>query len=225
MIITQLPPLAPKCENNQFLTKVICDKGFHSNQLAALNHCHLRLQVTTVADITGGWENHILKPEITGNKKYLSPLPHHWPKQPPSTAQWVLCQLAISKVFTTNTSALLTYPLDSWTITPNSWNWYWSAQDDHIYKCLALSWQVWIPQLHTWYYGQQFKLLDTVHNKKLHNPQLAIVKPTNGVIVFLGAYNIQKIELHKKYAFNTFIMTHPEAPWLGISRALYNRQW
>jgi len=139
-IVTRLPSLLPKCENDQFLMELFWLKGYHAQQLINLNHCQLWLQVTSLARIVDGQGTHLLPSILSGIKSHSSPSLHWWPKQaPPTQAQWTLWQTALYASLLTNDLLKLVSSLGTWTTSPDSWTWFWSDTDEHLWVWMTRS--------------------------------------------------------------------------------------
>jgi len=156
-IVTGLPSLPYKCNNDQFLMELFWHKGYCGQQLVDLNHCRLWLQVSSLADIVDGWGTHVVPAILLGKKSHLSPNSHQWPTQaPPTQGQWMLWWQALCASLSLNDLLKLPSPLGIWAISPDLWDWFWSEADECLYEWHNHSWRVWIPLSRTHHHGQHF---------------------------------------------------------------------
>jgi len=78
-VVTGLPTLVLKCQNDQFLMEAFWKQGYQGKQLGLLNHCRIWLQIYSVVDITDGQGTHLLPSILRGESLHSTPLSNQWP--------------------------------------------------------------------------------------------------------------------------------------------------
>jgi hypothetical protein len=126
-----------------FLTEVFIQHGLKGAALKRMNACRLYLQVETLSDIMAADGRHILHwamdgRRITDNIKF-----HEWPNQgDPGRQAWIQWRQVLESCFCGGCLAHgLLHALGKWIESaPTSWQWWYSLQEERIYRHLEGDW-------------------------------------------------------------------------------------
>ncbi len=138
--------------NDQFLMEEFARQGWKGHELKKLNECRMYLEVTTLAEITSVDGKNIKEMSWTGKKDKNKCNQYQWPRSPPSlpARHWQIWRKALRECFIhpMKTDAReLQMPLGDWEKDVTAtWQWFYSDEDDSLYKREGLLWYEFRPQ-------------------------------------------------------------------------------
>jgi hypothetical protein len=141
------PQILLRRVDDQYIMQAFADHGYTDKQLKKLNLCRMWAKVITLADITTGDGKHLTQDCKEENFTSTCHQSIKWPKagQPDRTC-WRLWTEAIENCFlrADDRHERLSRPLGEWTQLPPDWKWYYSVEDNKMYRHeLPGSWTEW----------------------------------------------------------------------------------
>jgi hypothetical protein len=132
----QVGDLPLRRQGDVYLTEAFTRHGIKGARLQQLNACRLFLQVDTLSDITTADGRYITWYAQHGIRDDTRSTSHKWPSQSdPGPRIWTEWQRTLAIVFCGGylTHGLLT-PLGPFINTGDDWQWWYSLQEERIYK-------------------------------------------------------------------------------------------
>jgi hypothetical protein len=132
--------------NDQYLMEEFTRQGWKGHELKKLNECRMYLEVTTLAEITSADGKNIKEMSWTGKKDRNKCNQYQWPRSPPSlpARHWQIWRKALRSCFLPpmkTDKRELQMPLGDWEKDVTStWQWFYSTEDDSLYKREGLLW-------------------------------------------------------------------------------------
>jgi hypothetical protein len=145
------------CED-VFLTKVFIQHGLKGAALKRMNVCQLYLRVETLSDITAVDGRYIMSWAIDGRRTTEDIRHHEWLNQgDPGRQAWMQWHQVLESCFCSRCLAHgLLHALGKWTESaPTSWQWWYSLQEERIYRQLEGNWHFYSVRRSGWRTWQQ----------------------------------------------------------------------
>ena len=138
-----LPHLTLKRTQDQFLMEAFHSAGYTRPILLALNRCRLHCQVLTLADICTGDGTSLTAASLEG-QKLGNRNSFVWPSQgQPPAKDWKIWKQSLQETFAPARDRLVE-PLGLWMMEPleysTQWDWFQSADGQHLYKQMGGQW-------------------------------------------------------------------------------------
>jgi hypothetical protein len=118
-----------------FLMASFIEHGYRVHELSILNGCRQVLQVTTVADITSGAGDIIMRWAWNGTPNPRAVLLPGWPRKPTmKRAHWRIWQQALRPLLRSNQDLQLLHSLGVWLAPPpRSWRCFYSPSGSRLF--------------------------------------------------------------------------------------------
>jgi hypothetical protein len=132
--------MPPQRVNDKPIMEYWIDEDIPIDILQSLNRCRLFLHAFYVSDIADGFGTHISDDSWNGKRSSSDFKTETWPAQgSPKRSDWEMWRKYIKK-YKTHRGLRLKNPLGAWIQHDSEWPWYYSPEDERLYRATKNGW-------------------------------------------------------------------------------------